>query len=41
MYAFDGDLANARVISIPRRLDFSIDLQAVEEGFLLPVLCLE
>ena len=30
MYAFDGDLACARVISIPRRADFSIDIEALE-----------
>jgi len=31
MYAFDGDLADARVISIPRLPDFSVDIQAIEE----------
>jgi histidinol-phosphate aminotransferase len=29
MYAFDGDLNAARVISIPRRRDFSIDLDTL------------
>jgi histidinol-phosphate aminotransferase len=30
MYAFDGDLNRARVINIPRRPDFSLDLPAIE-----------
>ncbi len=32
MYEFDGALNGARVISIPRREDFSLDLAAVEEA---------
>ncbi len=32
MYAFDGDLAGARVISIPRLPDFSLDIQVIEEA---------
>jgi histidinol-phosphate aminotransferase len=32
MYAFDGDLAGARVISIPRLPDFSVDIQAINEA---------
>ena len=32
MYAFDGDLSDARVISIPRRLDFSVDITAIAEA---------
>ena len=30
MYRFDGDLNRARVINIPRRPDFSLDLPAIE-----------
>jgi histidinol-phosphate aminotransferase len=30
MYPFDADIANARVISVPRRRDFSLDLVAIE-----------
>ncbi len=30
MYAFDGDLNRARVINIPRRRDFSLDLDGIE-----------
>jgi histidinol-phosphate aminotransferase len=29
MYAFDADVNNARVVSVPRRADFSIDVPAV------------
>jgi histidinol-phosphate aminotransferase len=30
MYAFDADVNRARVISVPRRADFSLDLEALE-----------
>jgi len=30
MYSFDGDLNGAQVVSIPRREDFSLDLDAIE-----------
>jgi len=32
MYTFDSDLANARIISLPRRPDFSLDLAAIEKA---------
>ena len=32
MYAFDAVISGARVISVPRRSDFSLDLDAVEEA---------
>ena len=34
MYAFDAAISGATVISIPRRADFSLDLDAVEEAAL-------
>lgn len=34
MYAFDGDLNGAQTISIPRKADFSLDIQAIEEAVL-------
>ena len=30
MYAFDGDVNQAQVISIPRKADFSLDIEAIE-----------
>ncbi len=32
MYAFDSDLNRARVISVPRRADFSLDIDAIENA---------
>lgn len=32
MYAFDGDLAGARVISVPRLADFSVDASEIEKA---------
>jgi len=32
MYSFDGDLNCARVINVPRRTDFSLDLPAIESA---------
>ncbi len=32
MYPFDGDLNRARLISVPRRADFSLDLPAIEKA---------
>jgi histidinol-phosphate aminotransferase len=32
MYAFDAGIAGAQVVSVPRRDDFSLDLQGVEEA---------
>jgi len=32
MYAFDGDINRARVITIPRRPDFGLDIQAIESA---------
>lgn len=32
MYPFDADVNGAQTISIPRRADFSLDLQAIEEA---------
>ncbi len=32
MYAFDADLQNAQVINIPRRPDFSLDLEAIRRA---------
>ncbi len=32
MYAFDGQVNNARVVNVPRRADFSLDLEALEEA---------
>ena len=32
MYAFDGDINRAQVISIPRRKDFSLEIEAIEEA---------
>lgn len=32
MYAFDAGLYRARVVSVPRRADFSLDLEAVERA---------
>lgn len=44
MYAFDAPLAHARVINIPRRADFSLDVEgieraALESGAKLLILC--
>jgi histidinol-phosphate aminotransferase len=38
MYEFDAGLAGARVISVPRRAEFSVDVQAVEEALRAPLL---
>jgi histidinol-phosphate aminotransferase len=32
MYAFDGDIHRARVINVPRRPDFSLDMQALRNA---------
>lgn len=32
MYPFDADVNGARTISVPRRADFSLDIQAIEEA---------
>lgn len=32
MYAFDADLQDARVVNVPRREDFSVDIPAVEQA---------
>jgi histidinol-phosphate aminotransferase len=32
MYPFDGDLNRARLISVPRRADFSLDLPAIKKA---------
>jgi len=32
MYAFDADLNAARVIQVPRRYDFSLDIEAIEQA---------
>lgn len=32
MYSFDADVNGARVISIPRRADFGLDIEAIEEA---------
>ncbi len=32
MYAFDGALNQAQVISVPRRLDFSLDVQVIQDA---------
>lgn len=30
MYAFDGNLHRARIVNVPRRTDFSLDIEAIE-----------
>ena len=32
MYAFDGALNHARMVDVPRRMDFSVDIDAVEKA---------
>lgn len=32
MYAFDGDLNAGRVINVPRRADFSLDMEGIEQA---------
>jgi histidinol-phosphate aminotransferase len=32
MYAFDGDLNQARVINVPRQADFSLDMDGIQEA---------
>ena len=34
MYSFDGALNGARVVEVPRRADFSLDVEAVERAAL-------
>ncbi len=34
MYAFDGDVNQARLVNVPRRADFSLDLEGIEAAVL-------
>jgi histidinol-phosphate aminotransferase len=33
MYSFDGDLNQARVIAVPRLMDFSLDMEGIQKAF--------